>query len=697
MKKTMFLFAVLLFSGVYVLAADAVKTENSELDADAAAANKIMLAEKSVYPDFTDDLGGEDSLEGFNRAMCSTNLFIMRYMVQPLGGFWASVMPRYGLDRIDCAMTNMEVGVRFTASVLQNEWSDGGTELARFGINTTLGVLGMYDPALNWFDFEPKHEEFGQVFASWGMGHGGFVHFPIIGPATTRDGFGSLVNMLFDIKTYIPIPGVGAFGMFNALIKNYRTFDAGARGNYDSYELSKRLYMAMRHIKLKNHDRISFFKEVFEKDIVKSMAAAGDHIPPSIPGTVPVKGYFYQGKYIDTLKYPLLDIPQDGESAWTDLSLWNSDFYNLGKVYTVPVRKNADPMPYKVWLQAGKTAPLLLLIPGTGGHYTSDEMSAVARLAYDRGYAVAIMNNAFNWEFYKTAASESVLPGYLPADVADVKNALTCLVRDLERRAGYAFPQKNLAGFSLGAIHTLGIAADAGADDVLFDRYIAVSPPVRLDFAAANIDQRAESWQQWPAEEHFSRSVYAASKYFGMKFFSHATAAAAEKVLPDSFPRENNIPVILPFSETEAEVLIAYSFYLSFDDLLAYAVSSGRVKIEGLSFENGSSDFYRQLSRVNFKIYLEKILPSVWGGDAPVMTAALLAKNSDIRNSSMKLKNRKDVFVIHSADDYIVDDADREWLREIFGPRACIFNVGGHMGYLSYPEFTERFFHFLKN
>ena len=73
---------------------------------------------------------------------------------------------------------------------------------ARFVVNTTLGIGGLFDVSTG-FGLERKEEDFGQTLAVWGMGEGNYIHYPVLGPSSVRDTPGIVVGALTDVLTYV--------------------------------------------------------------------------------------------------------------------------------------------------------------------------------------------------------------------------------------------------------------------------------------------------------------------------------------------------------------------------------------------------------------------------------------------------------------------------------------------------------------
>ena len=93
-------------------------------------------------------------------------------------------------------LVNLSSLITIPNNILQGDFKKAGVNTGRFVVNTTVGILGIFDVAKK-MDF-PKYEkeDYGQTFGAWGIGPGCYVVLPVLGPSTVRDTFGSFVNVL---------------------------------------------------------------------------------------------------------------------------------------------------------------------------------------------------------------------------------------------------------------------------------------------------------------------------------------------------------------------------------------------------------------------------------------------------------------------------------------------------------------------
>jgi phospholipid-binding lipoprotein MlaA len=138
-----------------------------------------------------------DPYEPMNRRLFAAHEAIDGAVLEPLArGYRRITNPpvRRGVSNF---LRNLRAPVIFLNDVLQGEVSRAGTTAARFGVNTTVGVLGIMDPAER-MGLERHDEDFGQTLAKWGVSSGPYIFVPVLGPTNLRDGAGRVVDMAFD-------------------------------------------------------------------------------------------------------------------------------------------------------------------------------------------------------------------------------------------------------------------------------------------------------------------------------------------------------------------------------------------------------------------------------------------------------------------------------------------------------------------
>jgi len=153
--------------------------------------------------------GFPDPLEPVNRQTLRFNRGIDRWVFDPLTRVYKKALPDGIKASIRSAFLNMASVPVLANQLFQGEVVEASVTTGRLAINTTIGILGLLDPATG-FGLEAEHADFGQTLAKLGFGSGPYVVVPLLGPANVRDGLGGLVDMFIHPTTFI-------FGPFQRL------------------------------------------------------------------------------------------------------------------------------------------------------------------------------------------------------------------------------------------------------------------------------------------------------------------------------------------------------------------------------------------------------------------------------------------------------------------------------------------------
>ena len=137
----------------------------------------------------------KDCFEGLNRATFSLNQGLDKVIFKPVAKGYRSLPSsvRTGTSNV---LVNISSLITVPNNILQGDFKTAGVNTGRFAVNTTLGILGIFDVAEKMNFPEYQKEDYGQTFGTWGMGAGCYVVLPVLGPSTVRDTFGSFVNVL---------------------------------------------------------------------------------------------------------------------------------------------------------------------------------------------------------------------------------------------------------------------------------------------------------------------------------------------------------------------------------------------------------------------------------------------------------------------------------------------------------------------
>lgn len=143
-----------------------------------------------------------DPIEPVNRGIFYVNDQLYRWVFKPVAKGYRYVVPEGVRTAVRDFFLNLGTPIRAANTLLQGKFKATGTELARFGINSTIGMAGFFDAAKQ-FDLARKEEDTGQTLGVYGLGHGMYIVLPILGPSSARDAVGFVGDTLLDPLTYI--------------------------------------------------------------------------------------------------------------------------------------------------------------------------------------------------------------------------------------------------------------------------------------------------------------------------------------------------------------------------------------------------------------------------------------------------------------------------------------------------------------
>jgi len=147
-----------------------------------------------------------DPLEGLNRAIFTVNDGLDIFVLRPVAALYGFVMPAMVKRGVSNFFDNLNAPVVLANDVLQLEFADAATTTGRFAVNSTVGVLGLFDVAEN-FGLPDHPADFGQTLYAYGVGPGPYLVLPLLGPSTTRHGVGKAVDTFLHPLTYVLEPG----------------------------------------------------------------------------------------------------------------------------------------------------------------------------------------------------------------------------------------------------------------------------------------------------------------------------------------------------------------------------------------------------------------------------------------------------------------------------------------------------------
>jgi phospholipid-binding lipoprotein MlaA len=147
--------------------------------------------------------GVPDPLEPFNRLTYKFNDDLYFYILKPVATGYRDIIAEPLRVSIKNFFTNLLMPVRAVNCLLQGKFDGFGTELVRFCLNTTMGVLGFGDPAKQEFGIAMRDEGFDQTLGFYGLGPGVYIHWPVFGPSSIRGTAGLVGDFFLDPVFYV--------------------------------------------------------------------------------------------------------------------------------------------------------------------------------------------------------------------------------------------------------------------------------------------------------------------------------------------------------------------------------------------------------------------------------------------------------------------------------------------------------------
>lgn len=568
----------------------------------------------------------DDPLEPANRVSAGVDYALLRYVLAPITAMYRNFVPGDVREHVEMAGDNWLWPVRVINNLLQAKWSEAGEETARFAVNTTVGVLGLFDPAKK-IGLEPQREDFGQTFAKWGWKKSTYLFLPFYGPSTVRDGLGKIPDELCDPANYFfPAAYVRRLNATsNSIEDTLRTVEA----NYDPYEPARTLYTMTRDVDVTDFS--------WRRDETGATQTLDSIFLTFEDPTFPSKR-------------------REGEAR---------------------IEGTHREALYSVWLQ-DRPAPIVYLVPGLGGHRLGNATLGLAELFYLGGNSVVTISNPTNWEFVAHAASVHQ-PGFAPVDAHDLHVAITAIDRELSAKYPGRFTSKRLGGISLGGFHTLFVAAneerDAREGLVPFDVYIAMDVPVSLEHAMQQLDRFYNAPLGLPEEERkreldeiLAKVLYLSDGNLEPTKELPFTHLESEFIIGLSYRVDLQYVIMLTQERHDLGVLrtkrsalqrapayreiseYSYMEYM-YGFVLPYYARRGK---EGITFDEAG--------------------------------ARAMFDRCDLHALADELRANDKVRLFANENDFLLRPDDLAWLRDLLGDRAKFFPAGGHLGNLHRKE-----------
>jgi phospholipid-binding lipoprotein MlaA len=197
-----------------------------------------------------------DPIEPWNRTMFNINDKFYFWVAKPVMQGYEKTVPKPARIGISNFFQNITTPIRLVNCLLQGKGKQANTELCRFGINTTAGVLGFGDPARDRCHLEPVNEDLGQTLAKYGLGNGCYIVWPILGPSTLRDSAGTAGDWFLNPVSYVTPTeasiGIKAGDYVNDGSFHIGEYEAFKQAAVDPYIAMRTAYIQYREKQIQN-------------------------------------------------------------------------------------------------------------------------------------------------------------------------------------------------------------------------------------------------------------------------------------------------------------------------------------------------------------------------------------------------------------------------------------------------------------
>lgn len=246
------------------LAGTAVAAEGGtyERPVAVAAADAAAPAASTGDDDFAEweqDTGVEvsDPLETVNRGVFWFNEQADRFVIKPVAKGYDWLLPKPVKRGVSNVFDNLFTPVVAVSDLLQGNFQESAEDVGRFVVNSTVGVVGIFDVATGW-GLDKRREDIGQAFGAWGIGSGPYLVLPILGPSSVRDGVGLVGNYFLSPQNYIEDDGVRwGVTVLGGIDTRYRLLDASTvleQAALDRYAFVRSSYAQYRQNLVEDKD-----------------------------------------------------------------------------------------------------------------------------------------------------------------------------------------------------------------------------------------------------------------------------------------------------------------------------------------------------------------------------------------------------------------------------------------------------------
>ncbi len=335
-------------------------------------------------------------------------------------------------------------------------------------------------------------------------------------------------------------------------------------------------------------------------------------------------------------------------------------------------------------------APLIFLIAGTGSSYISKSVQLLAKVFYQAGFHIVTISSPTHPNFV-VAASESGVPGHAMGDARDLYRVMQKIRDSIGDKIDVT--DYYVSGYSLGGFNAAFVTYLDETEQVFnFKRALLINPPVRLYSSVSLLDRMLENIPG--GEDNFNT------------FFDRLITAMTQ-----AYKRSDGLQMDEDF------LYKAYEVYKPPDEMLAALIgTSFRMSAASMVFtsdvitdfgfikpsnvklrKNTNLDVYEEVAmRLGFTDYFHAYFYPWHQAKNPGTSRNDLIEEMSFQHIEDYLRSATKIVVMHNENDLILETGEIDFVRDVFGDRAKIYPVGGHLGNMPYKDNVEQMVRMMK-
>jgi phospholipid-binding lipoprotein MlaA len=224
-----------------------------------------------------------DPWEGFNRGSFAVNEAIDKAVLTPAAKGYQAITPKFVRSGVSNAFGNVDDVGTGVNNLLQGKPGSALSDFGRVLVNSTLGILGLFDVA-SPMGLGKNNEDFGQTLGKWGVGSGPYVVLPLLGPSTLRDSVGRVSDRYSSYSRYVEhIPtrnsllGLDIIHIRAELLAAGKTLE---EASLDKYQFLRDAFLQRRLSQVYDGKVPPALREKLEEDLEPPAASPSKPLPP---------------------------------------------------------------------------------------------------------------------------------------------------------------------------------------------------------------------------------------------------------------------------------------------------------------------------------------------------------------------------------------------------------------------------------